>query len=91
VALLLALRGEVDESLALLNLGESQVEAMPEEHAMFLCKKGQICHLMADPAGARGALAQAQEIVAALEVADDSEVSRFVAGLWTLLSAREGR
>jgi tetratricopeptide (TPR) repeat protein len=90
LALLLARRGEVDEARTLVEIGEPLVESVPEEHAKFLCKKGQIGQLIGDPLRAREALEQAQEIATELDLADDSEVSRAVAGLMTLLSDRGG-
>ena len=75
----------MDEAQALLEAGEPQVESTPEEHAKFLCKKGQVCHIAGDAEGARAALVQAQGMAAELKVRDDSEVGQAVAALAALL------
>ena len=75
----------MDEAKALLEAGEPQVESHPEEHAKFLCKKGQVCHLAGDAEGARAALVQAQGMAAELKVTDDSELGQAVAALAALL------
>jgi tetratricopeptide (TPR) repeat protein len=81
LALLLAKQGKLDEAQALLEVGEPQVEARPEEHAKFLCKKGQVCHMAGDAEGARAALVQAQAVATELKVTDHSAVCRAIAEL----------
>ena len=81
LALLLAQQGKIAEARDLLEVGEPQVESYPEEHAKFLCKKGQVCQLVGDADGARAARKQAQGIVAELKVTEDSEVGQAVAEL----------
>ena len=86
LALLLAQQGQMGEVQALLKTGEPRIEGYPEEHAKFLCKKGQIYLIAGDAEGARMALVQAKGMAAELEVRDDSEVARAVAELVALLS-----
>ena len=51
LALLLAKQDQLEQSQTLLDTGELQVENYPEEHAKFLCKKGQVCHIGGDAEG----------------------------------------
>jgi tetratricopeptide (TPR) repeat protein len=89
LAQLLAHRDQFDEALSLLATGEAQVEPDSREHAKFLCKKGQVCHLAGDATGARTVLKQAQGIASELKVSSDGELGRAVAGLLALLKEGE--
>ena len=80
-------QGRLDEARELLAVGESQVEAQPDEYAKFLCKKGQVCFIVGDADGARGALQQAKSMADELQVGEDSEVGHAVSELGSLLNA----
>lgn len=81
LALILAQRGKNDEAFTMLEFGETPVQAIPEEHAKFLCKKGKVRQLSGDTAAAQAALKHAKEIAADLKVSDDSEVGQAIAEL----------
>jgi tetratricopeptide (TPR) repeat protein/predicted ATPase/serine/threonine protein kinase len=85
IALLLAKRGQSEEAHRLLEAGESQVEAHPDEHAKFLCKKGQVQLLEGELPAAHASLLQAQSIAKELDVGEHSEVSQAIAELRGLL------
>ena len=61
---------------------------MPEEHAKFLGKKGQVCHLAGDADGAQASLGQARALAVELNVSGQSEVGQAIRALETLLAKR---
>ena len=85
LALLLAREENFEEVYSLLRIGESQVRNSPEEHAKFLCKKGQVFLLREDPLGAERALEEAQAIAAQLNVSKLSEIGQAIGTLSLLL------
>jgi len=88
LALLLAQQGNLDEAQRLLEMGDAQVAPRPDEHAKFLCKKGQVCRLAGDADGARASLDQARALAADLKVSEDSEVAKAIRELEAVLSER---
>jgi tetratricopeptide (TPR) repeat protein len=86
LALLLAQQDQFEEAQSLLEVAEPQVECDPEEHAKFLGKKGQVCHLASDTDGARASLEQAQALVAELKITDENEVAQAIRELEAVLS-----
>ena len=89
LALLLAQADQFDEAMSLLECGEPQVEPMPEEHAKFLCRKGQVQHMSGRAQPARESLQKAREIADTLTVTENSEVSQAVTALTLLLRNAE--
>ena len=85
LALLLAQQGELDEARELIDAGETQVRAMPEEHAKFLCKKGKVAHLAGDLMSANTALKEAQDMAEAIGCQPESSVGQAIAELTELL------
>jgi tetratricopeptide (TPR) repeat protein len=85
LAWLLAQQDQIVEAQSLLETGEAQVESYPEEHAKFLAKKGQVCHLAGDADGARASLEQAQALAAELTVGDESDVGQAIRELEAVL------
>ena len=85
LAWLLAQQDQFEEARSMLETGEAQVESYPEEHAKFLAKKGQVCHLAGDADGAWASLEQAQALAAELKVGDDSDVGRAIRELEAVL------
>jgi tetratricopeptide (TPR) repeat protein len=85
LAWLLAQQDQLEEARSLLETGEAQVEPYPEEHAKFLAKKGQVCHLAGDADGARASLEQAQALAAELTVGDETEVGQAIRELEAVL------
>ena len=57
------------------------MESFSEEHARFLSKKGQVCHLVGDAEGARASLEAARALAVELKVGDESEVSQAIGEL----------
>jgi tetratricopeptide (TPR) repeat protein len=86
LALLLAQQDQLEEAQALLQTGETQVEPHKEEHAKFLGKKGQVCHLAGDADGARTSLEQARALAVELKVTDESEIGQAIQALEAVLS-----
>ena len=89
LGLLLAQKGQLDEAEALLEIGEQQLATYPNEHAKFLCKKGQILLLAGAPETAQECLDQAKAVVAAHELEKDGEVVKAIADLAALLDSSE--
>ena len=85
LALLLAQQDQTGEAQTLLETGEPQVEAYPEEHAKFLCKKGQVLHIAGEVDRAAEALTQAQAIAGELKVERQSEVGQALEELAAVL------
>ena len=85
LAWLLAQQDQFIEARSMLETGEAQVEPYPEEHAKFLAKKGQVCHLAGDADGAQASLEQAQALAADLKVGDESEVAQAIRELKAVL------
>ncbi len=86
LALLVARRGRLDEAQALLQAGEPLLPSCPDEHAKFLCKKGQVQLLAGQAEGARASLMQVQDIAAESKVSEGSEVSQAMGELSRLLA-----
>jgi len=86
LALLLAKKGGFERAAGLLEEGENRLQDHPQEHAVFLCKKGSVCHLSGDSAGAAEALLQAERLMSGLDIADESNGAQAVAELKALLS-----
>lgn len=85
LAWLLAQQDQIEEARSMLETGEAQVESMPEEHAKFLAKKGQVQHLLGDADGARASLEQAQALAADLKVGDETQVAQAIRELEAVL------
>jgi tetratricopeptide (TPR) repeat protein len=85
LALLLAQQDQFKEAQSLLETGEAQIEPYPEEHAKFLAKKSQVCHLAGDADGARASLEQARALAAELTVGDETEVGQAIRELEAVL------
>jgi tetratricopeptide (TPR) repeat protein len=85
LAWLLARQDQIVEARSMLETGELQVTSDPEEHAKFLAKKGQVCHLAGDADGARASLEQAQALAAELTVGGETEVGQVIRELETVL------
>ena len=85
LALLLAQQHKFDEAESMLQTGEPQVEPMPEEHAKFLGKKGQVCHLAGDADGAQASLEAARALAVELNLSGESEVGQAIRALEAVL------
>ncbi len=80
LALLRAQQGAFKEARALLDKGEPQVRGVHKlDLGKLLCKKARVEHLAGDPDAASTALAEAESIVAELEVTPNSELSTALA------------
>jgi len=90
LAVLLAQQGHSEQAHALILAGVSKVEAVPVEHAKFLCRKGWVCHISGDEQGARTALKQAQQIAAELKVSSDSELGTSITELSLFVETDSG-
>jgi tetratricopeptide (TPR) repeat protein len=85
LALLMAQDGQLDEALVLLEKGEAQIVVFPEEHAKFLCKKGQAQLLAGQLPAARASLTQARTLTSGLHLGESREISSAIAQLESLL------
>ena len=80
----------MDEARALIEAGEPLVEAYPEHHAKFLCKKGQVYQLTGDAEVARTVLVQVQKIASELNTSDDGELGQAIAALVAVSEGTSG-
>jgi tetratricopeptide (TPR) repeat protein/serine/threonine protein kinase len=87
LALLLAQKGQLDESQELLKVGEPQVTTYPAEHAKFLSKKGQAQFLTGAPEAAVESHNEANEIADEYKLSDDFEVAQAIEALTSLLKS----
>ena len=85
LALVLAKLEQLDKAQDLLTTGESQVEAVPDEHAKFLCKKAQVQLIAAQADEALASLNQAKGLAAELNVGPESELAKGIAETEALL------
>ena len=85
LARLLAQQDKLDETLALLEKGESQVKSHDVEYVKFLSMKGQARHCAGDVQGAKDSLEEARKIVAQLDVHKDSEARKGIRELEAVL------
>ena len=90
LALLVAKQGQFEQAHTLLAAGELQVEAYPDEHGKFLCKRARIEHLAGNPSAAAAAVDTAESIARAIKQAPDSELCRAIAELREILSVSPG-
>ena len=70
-----------DEATTLFKVGELQVEAQPDEHSKFICKKGLASQLEGQTEHARAALRIAEKMAIQLQTDGDSQVNQMIATL----------
>jgi tetratricopeptide (TPR) repeat protein len=87
LALLLAHQDQHEDAHALIEAGEPQVTSDPEEHAKFLCKKGQIELLAGQAEDAEASLQRAREIAEQLGLTAGSPLGAEIATLSECLFA----
>jgi hypothetical protein len=74
--------------MSLLEIGEPQVEPMPEEYAKFLCKKGRVQCLGGQAQPARESLQKARKLALEMTVTEQSELGQSLLALGLLLEVR---
>jgi tetratricopeptide (TPR) repeat protein/predicted ATPase/serine/threonine protein kinase len=87
LALLLAQKGQRDEPRELVATGEPQVVPHPEEHAKFLCKKGQVQFLAGEPDAAQKSLDQAIAIATEHKIQTNMALTLTISALEALIES----
>ena len=87
LAVVLARKGDIEESFHLLSIGEQQVKVYPMEHGKFLCKKGLVQLWAGQPKKAFKTLQQAQQVATQNHVEEGSELAKMLMELQSLLQS----